>query len=59
MRKYRLEFEDQECGLSIPVIIHTSGKDFFDAIDNVRDEIILADRVKEEGLSIIKGGCDD
>ncbi|MEL7661391.1 hypothetical protein [Acetobacterium wieringae] len=52
MKKYRLEFEDQEFGLRVPVIIDTNGKDFWDAVDQVRDEINLADRAKDEGYPV-------
>lgn len=46
-------FEAPETGLDVPIIICMTGEDFFDAIDNARDDLLLADRLADEGLSIL------
>ncbi|MBU4540218.1 MAG: hypothetical protein KJ774_03215 [Firmicutes bacterium] len=46
-------FADPETGLSVPILMSITGEDFFDAIDNARDDLLLADRLADEGLSIL------
>lgn len=46
-------FADPECGLSVPIIVPINGDDFFEAIDNARDDLLFADRLSVEGLSIL------
>lgn len=46
-------FADPETGLNVPILISITGEDFFDAIDNARDDLLLADRLSAKGLSIM------
>lgn len=59
MRKYRIMFENEEYGLSLPIVVDLTANNFEEALTKGRESILLADRVKEEGIGILnnkKGG---
>lgn len=53
MSKYGFIFEDQENGMSVPVIIEVVAGSFEEACIKGHDLLLLADRVAKEGCSVI------
>ncbi|KNZ41396.1 hypothetical protein [Acetobacterium bakii] len=53
MKKYTFMFEDPEYGMRVPVMVDVIAESFEKACIKGRDLLLLADRVADEGCSVM------